>query len=267
MSERSSDLDQELQNNKARDRERKQAQDARAAEEQRKEQRRFRIVRAIDSLRRTGPLNDQTVDEVWLDRLAELREALIDAGKAEVLDQLPDSGTARRITRRCIELLAAGRRPEALALFDGIAAKGELDLELGNEQSFYLPNDLCELLGIPISQPPTSPAPLQEAVPATSKPAPRTNEPVIDEARAEPSEDAPPDATIEPSQGFLSAPDLARQLDMNSSRVESALRRYRQNYPDCFIENEAGGRRRNDPKYLYRVGDVLPHLQNLRNRR
>jgi hypothetical protein len=163
MSERSTDLDQELQNIKARDRERKQAQDARAAEEQRKEQRQFRIERAIDSLRRIGPLDDQTVDEVWLDRLAELREALIDAGKAELLDELPETGVARHITRRCIELLAAGRRPEALALFDGITAKGELDAELANEQSFYLPNDLCELLGLPTPQSPTLPAPSPES--------------------------------------------------------------------------------------------------------
>ena len=74
-----------------------------------------------------------------------------------------------------------------------------------------------------------------------------------------------PAPASERTQALLSAPDLARHLGMDVSRVESALRRYREKYPDCYVETEPGGRRRNEPKYLYRAGDVLPHLQKLRD--
>src|SRR5262245_20108862 len=59
----------------------------------------------------------------------------------------------------------------------------------------------------------------------------------------------------------LSAADLARQMRQPKPRVEKALERYRKKYPDCYIENESP--RKTDPRYLYRVGDVVPYLQNL----
>jgi hypothetical protein len=62
---------------------------------------------------------------------------------------------------------------------------------------------------------------------------------------------------------MLSAPDLARWLDLPVSRVESALRRYRTEHRDCCQEVE--NRRRNEPRYLYRTADVLPVLQRLAN--
>jgi hypothetical protein len=53
---------------------------------------------------------------------------------------------------------------------------------------------------------------------------------------------------------FLSAPDLARFFDLPKDAVEAFLRRHRDKFPDCSIENEAP--RKNDPKYLYRTADV-----------
>jgi hypothetical protein len=67
--------------------------------------------------------------------------------------------------------------------------------------------------------------------------------------------------------GMLAASDLAKLLDMNLSRVESALRRYRIKYSDCYIEVPRDDRRRNLPKYLYRTSDVLPLLQELKKNR
>jgi hypothetical protein len=60
---------------------------------------------------------------------------------------------------------------------------------------------------------------------------------------------------------FASAKDLATLIGKpsNASAVESFLRRYRDKYPDCYTENESP--RKNDPKYLYRVADVLPVLK------
>jgi hypothetical protein len=58
---------------------------------------------------------------------------------------------------------------------------------------------------------------------------------------------------------FLSAADLAARLGQPKNAVEVFLRRYRKDYPDCATENE--GRRHNEPRYLYRVADVLPHLR------
>jgi hypothetical protein len=57
----------------------------------------------------------------------------------------------------------------------------------------------------------------------------------------------------------LSAPDLARLHGLPKDNVESFLRRYRRNFPDCYIENES--RRKNDPHYLYRTKDVMPALK------
>jgi hypothetical protein len=70
---------------------------------------------------------------------------------------------------------------------------------------------------------------------------------------------AEPDA---PLPAVLSAPDLARWFNLPVPRVESALRRFRADHPDCFHEVE--DRRQNEPRYLYRTADVLSVLQRLR---
>jgi hypothetical protein len=134
MSKRRSDPDQELRDIKARDREEREAQEIRDSEKRRQEREQQRIPRAIDALRNSGPLDDRTADEVWLDLLAELLDALSAAGKAELLHRLPDRGNARRFTRRCAELLTAGQRREALSLLEDIGP-GELDKELARERN------------------------------------------------------------------------------------------------------------------------------------
>src|SRR6516225_4865900 len=53
----------------------------------------------------------------------------------------------------------------------------------------------------------------------------------------------------------LSAKDLATIVGKPVPAVESFLRRYRDKYPDCYMSTEAP--RRNEPRYLYRVSDVL----------
>jgi hypothetical protein len=67
---------------------------------------------------------------------------------------------------------------------------------------------------------------------------------------------APPDLSDLPT--FLSASELARQLQQPAGRVELFLRRYREDYADCFVEVE--GPRKNEPKVLDRTPDVWPHL-------
>ncbi|HKI38262.1 MAG TPA: hypothetical protein VKA46_40785 [Gemmataceae bacterium] len=76
---------------------------------------------------------------------------------------------------------------------------------------------------------------------------PECNEAPVDEATALPA--------------MLSAPDLARQLGLPVPRVESALRRFRPDHPDCCVEVQ--NKRQNEAKYLYRTTDVLPVLQRL----
>ena len=51
------------------------------------------------------------------------------------------------------------------------------------------------------------------------------------------------------------------------NQEQRAYRRYRGKYLDCYIEVDQDDRRRNQPKYLYHAGDVLPYLQKLRDRR
>jgi hypothetical protein len=79
---------------------------------------------------------------------------------------------------------------------------------------------------------------------------------------------AAPGAPVDPAagQGLFSAPDLARQLGLPIPRVESCLRRYRDKYPDCYVQIPEDDRRRNEPKYLYRRAEVWPALQALREK-
>jgi hypothetical protein len=75
------------------------------------------------------------------------------------------------------------------------------------------------------------------------------------EVRPPHSPEMPPKATPQ----WASVNDLAAMLKKPRSAVESFLRRYRVKYPDCFME--ADSPRRNEPKYLYRIADVLPALK------
>ena len=58
---------------------------------------------------------------------------------------------------------------------------------------------------------------------------------------------------------MLSATDLARALEQPTSRVESFLRRFRVDYPDCFVEVD--NHRKREARYLYRTVDVWSALQ------
>jgi hypothetical protein len=60
---------------------------------------------------------------------------------------------------------------------------------------------------------------------------------------------------------FISASDLARFLGLPPARVESALRRFRSDHPDCAFEVD--NPRRNEPRYLYRSADVRPVMERL----
>src|SRR5262245_9303315 len=72
------------------------------------------------------------------------------------------------------------------------------------------------------------------------------------EAQAGPASEGPPcppGVTLLPA--FMPASDLARVTGLTVDQAESFLRRYRNQYPDCYIENESP--RRNDPRFLYRT--------------
>jgi hypothetical protein len=57
-----------------------------------------------------------------------------------------------------------------------------------------------------------------------------------------------------------SAPDLARLLGESVDAVDSRLRRFRVQYPDCYIALDKDDLRRTDAKYLYRQ-EVVPLLR------
>ena len=90
---------------------------------------------------------------------------------------------------------------------------------------------------------------------------------IEEESQREPGVAVPPSPTTDTDLDTLvlpkliSAPDLARKLQLPLPRVDSALRRYREIHPDCAVEVE--NRRPNEPRYLYRTGDVQPVVQKL----
>jgi hypothetical protein len=57
---------------------------------------------------------------------------------------------------------------------------------------------------------------------------------------------------------FLAANSLAEILGKPATVVEIFLRRFRKKFTDCFVEVE--GRRKGEPRYLYRTSDVLAAL-------
>jgi hypothetical protein len=77
---------------------------------------------------------------------------------------------------------------------------------------------------------------------------------------SEPQRGEKPETTAEVVPPFLCAADLARCIGQPKSRVETFLRRYREDHPDCFVEVEEGGTRKNEPRILYRTADVWPDL-------
>jgi hypothetical protein len=74
---------------------------------------------------------------------------------------------------------------------------------------------------------------------------------------------APPNAAPGNDRGvrlptFMSAPDLAAHLGHPTPAVDSFLRRFRATNADCFEEVPTA--RRNEPRIVYRVMDVMPAL-------
>jgi hypothetical protein len=62
-----------------------------------------------------------------------------------------------------------------------------------------------------------------------------------------------------PLPEFMSARELAGHFELSLRAVESFLGRYRADYPDSFIATETP--RRNDPRFLHRTAEVVPHLK------
>jgi hypothetical protein len=98
---------------------------------------------------------------------------------------------------------------------------------------------------------------------------------VADEGPVPVFADAPPHDQAPPAQqrtnpidftSPLCASDLAQILrDMgfsaaNNNAVEVRLRRYREKYPDCCVEQDDDSRRHNKPKYYYWPEKVLDGL-------
>jgi len=86
--------------------------------------------------------------------------------------------------------------------------------------------------------------------------------PALDKQAAEPVTESTPPAAANNSP-LSTVAELAKEVGQPRTAVESFLRRYRVDYPDCCIENEGRRRRRKvtEAKYLYRRADVVPVLQ------
>ena len=76
-----------------------------------------------------------------------------------------------------------------------------------------------------------------------------------------PDAGTPPEQAVQltPSSSLRSVKDLATMLRKPIDAVDSFLRRYRDKHPDCYTVNHS--RRKNEPRYLYRVVDVMPVLK------
>ncbi len=69
-----------------------------------------------------------------------------------------------------------------------------------------------------------------------------------------------PNATTEAIlPALLSASDIAARIRRKRESVTSFLTRFAEKHPDCRVENPS--KRRNEPGYLYRTGDVWPALE------
>jgi hypothetical protein len=69
-----------------------------------------------------------------------------------------------------------------------------------------------------------------------------------------------PELPVELWQVPLPASTFAEYLGQPVDRVDTYLRRYRRDFPDCYVEQDRDDRRRNQPRYLYRPAEVWPAL-------
>jgi hypothetical protein len=69
----------------------------------------------------------------------------------------------------------------------------------------------------------------------------------------------PQDVDATALTAMMSATDIAKAINQPRSRVEKFLRDLRINLRDCYVRNHT--KRKNEASILYRVADVLPHLQ------
>ena len=105
---------------------------------------------------------------------------------------------------------------------------------------------------------PLMPAPV--ALPAQSEPAGETPEYNADSPEGS-TVAAPLDLTFILLMKMATAPDIARLLQLSSSRVETALRRFREDHPECC--EPVGNPRKNEPQYIYRTAEIRPVLERL----
>jgi hypothetical protein len=71
----------------------------------------------------------------------------------------------------------------------------------------------------------------------------------------------PPEGPVSFLPKLLSSADLAHLYQLSEDAVDSALRRYYQDHPDC--RHEVENRRQNEPRFLYRTSDVRHILEQL----
>ncbi len=107
-----------------------------------------RIRQALGRMRSYGgPVGpDATADADWVERLADLYEALAEAELLHLLDRLPDRGEARRFVLSLLRWAGTGQRQLALETLANVAPLGKLDEALAAELTRHLPDDLLHLL-------------------------------------------------------------------------------------------------------------------------
>jgi hypothetical protein len=154
------------------------------------------------------------------------------------------------------------RRVEVLDLVAlGAALSGAADLPGAPGRSESLvPAPRPEVPGAP-AVPPAAP-PLVQPVPGSTPECPSYTRPV-DETTARNGGGIAAVAEVAPMPIFAGAAELARRLGQRTDRVESFLRRLREQFPDCYINTEQP--RVNEPRYLYRTADVWPLLERKQN--
>jgi hypothetical protein len=121
-------------------------------ERQRQAQRQARpIIRIRETLGRMrsygGPVGpNATADADWIERLADLHDALGQAQKLYLLDRLPDRGEARTLVLNLLRWAGEGQRQLAIETLARVAPLGKLDAALADELLHHLPADLEQLL-------------------------------------------------------------------------------------------------------------------------
>jgi len=107
-----------------------------------------RIRQALVRMRSYGgPVGPEaTADADWVERLANLYDALAQAELLHLLDRLPDRGDARRFVLSLVRWAGAGQRQLALEMLADVAPLGKLDAALAAELTYHLCDDLIQLL-------------------------------------------------------------------------------------------------------------------------